>query len=99
MRYFFVPISAVILVILSISESANILILHPIYCGSHEFVLRNLGDYLIKKGHSVTQVCMLIHGAWADFGYLIICHFTKCQNIILSVNHMSIYLLSSYQMS
>jgi len=56
MRYFFAPISAVILVILSISESANILILHPIYCGSHEFVLRNLGDYLIKKGHSVTQV-------------------------------------------
>ena len=57
MRCFFVPIIAVIL---SICESANILILHPIYCGSHEFVLRNLGDYLIKKGHSVTQVCILL---------------------------------------
>ena len=57
MRCFFVPIIAVIL---SICESANILILHPIYCGSHEFVLRNLGDYLIKKGHSVTQVHILI---------------------------------------
>lgn len=35
---------------------ANILILHPIYCGSHELVLRNLGDYLVKRGHQVTQV-------------------------------------------
>lgn len=38
------------------SKAANILIMHPIYCGSHEFVLRALGDVLISRGHSVTQV-------------------------------------------
>ena len=37
-------------------QCANILILHPIYCGSHEFVLRALGDHLVSRGHKVTQV-------------------------------------------
>jgi hypothetical protein len=37
-------------------ESAKILILHPIYCGSHEFVLRKFGDHLVSRGHEVTQV-------------------------------------------
>ena len=40
----------------NLAYGANILILHPIYCGSHELVLRNLGDYLVKRGHQVTQV-------------------------------------------
>lgn len=39
-----------------ISQCANILILHPIYCGSHELVLRSLGDLLVNRGHQVTQV-------------------------------------------
>ena len=38
------------------SSGENILILHPIYCGSHEFVLRSLGDHLVQRGHQVTQV-------------------------------------------
>ena len=41
-------------------QAANILVLHPIYCGSHELVLRSFGDLLFKEGHNVTQVHNLI---------------------------------------
>ncbi|XP_068228919.1 UDP-glucuronosyltransferase 1A8-like isoform X1 [Palaemon carinicauda] len=39
-----------------VSEGANILILHPIYAGSHELTLRRFGEELVKRGHKVTQV-------------------------------------------
>ena len=39
------------------SESANILILHPLYAGSHELTLRSIGNHLVKeRGHNVTQL-------------------------------------------
>ena len=39
------------------ADGANILILHPIYSGSHEHVLRNVGEHLVQaRGHNVTQV-------------------------------------------
>lgn len=34
----------------------NILILHPVFAGSHEMTLRSLGEQLVSRGHSVTQV-------------------------------------------
>ena len=34
----------------------NILIIHPVYSGSHHIVLRSFGDYLVSRGHSVTQI-------------------------------------------
>ncbi|CAL4090222.1 unnamed protein product, partial [Meganyctiphanes norvegica] len=34
----------------------KVLILHPIYAGSHELTLRNLGESLVERGWSVTQV-------------------------------------------
>jgi len=37
-------------------EGANILILHPLYAGSHDLVLRLIGDRLVSRGHTVTQV-------------------------------------------
>ena len=45
----------------TVSSSANapykILILHPIYPGSHERVLRDFGEHLAKeRGHEVTQL-------------------------------------------
>ena len=48
-------------------DGANILVLHPIYSGSHEHVLRNVGEHLMKnRGHNVTQVTCLIflEGGW-----------------------------------
>uniref|UniRef100_A0A6A7G7R0 UDP-glucuronosyltransferase 2B33-like n=2 Tax=Hirondellea gigas TaxID=1518452 RepID=A0A6A7G7R0_9CRUS len=38
------------------TDTANVLILHPIYAGSHEVVLRVLGVELVKRGHEVTQL-------------------------------------------
>ena len=49
-------ISLLVLLFVAMSESANILILHPVYCGSHEFLLRSMGDQLVTRGHEVTQV-------------------------------------------
>ena len=49
-------VSLLLLLISTLSESANILVLHPIYCGSHEFILRKMGDQLVARGHEVTQV-------------------------------------------
>ena len=49
-------VSLLLLLISTVSESANILVLHPIYCGSHEFILRKMGDQLVARGHEVTQV-------------------------------------------
>ena len=37
-------------------QAANILILHPLYVGSHTIVLQQFGDYLVSRGHHVTQV-------------------------------------------
>ena len=37
-------------------QGANILILHPLYAGSHDLVLRLVGDRLVSRGHTVTQV-------------------------------------------
>ena len=49
--------SLLVLTLLHIVHSANILILHPVYSGSHEFLLRHLGEHLAnKRGHKVTQV-------------------------------------------
>ena len=45
-----------ICVLVTFTKCENILLLHPIYCGSHEFVLRTLGDHLVSRGHTVTQV-------------------------------------------
>ena len=45
-----------ILEVLTAVHSANILILHPLYSGSHTIVLRQFGDYLVSRGHNVTQV-------------------------------------------
>ena len=40
-----------------VSECANILILHPLYAGSHELTLRSIGNHLVKeRGHNVTQL-------------------------------------------
>ena len=37
-------------------DAANVLILHPIYAGSHEVVVRGMGVELVKRGHKVTQL-------------------------------------------
>ena len=37
-------------------DSSNVLIIHPVYSGSHHIVLRQFGDYLVSRGHSVTQI-------------------------------------------
>lgn len=34
----------------------RVLILHPIYAGSHELTLRKFGEELMSRGHQVTQV-------------------------------------------
>ena len=52
---------AAFLALFSTLDGANILVLHPIYSGSHEHVLRNVGEHLMKnRGHNVTQVTCLI---------------------------------------
>lgn len=38
------------------TEGANVLILHPIYAGSHELTLRKFGEKLVERGHRVTQL-------------------------------------------
>ena len=44
-------------VFIQVTKCAKILILHPLYAGSHELTLRSIGNHLIKeRGHSVTQV-------------------------------------------
>ena len=45
------------------SSSPRVLILHPIYAGSHELVLRTFAEILmIREGGSVTQVRWKYHG-------------------------------------
>ncbi|XP_023346393.1 UDP-glucuronosyltransferase 2C1 isoform X2 [Eurytemora carolleeae] len=41
------------------AKGSNILVLHPLYAGSHELVLRIIGDELVRRGHNVTQVRFL----------------------------------------
>ena len=68
-----------VLLFSAVSESANILILHPIYCGSHEFILRQMGDQLVSHGHEVTQVCIVY-----SFCFLLkICEIAKFFLILL----------------
>ena len=44
-------------VFIQMIECANILILHPLYAGSHELTLRSIGNHLVKeRGHNVTQI-------------------------------------------
>jgi len=43
-------------VLISLMRGANILILHPLYAGSHDLVLRLVGDRLVSRGHTVTQI-------------------------------------------
>ena len=44
-------------VLILLTDGANILILHPVYSGSHEHVLRTVGEHLVEnRGHNVTQV-------------------------------------------
>ena len=46
-----------ILVVVRKIKCANILILHPLYAGSHELTLRSIGNHLVKeRGHNVTQI-------------------------------------------
>ena len=46
-----------LLIFIQVFECANILILHPLYAGSHELTLRSIGNHLVKeRGHNVTQV-------------------------------------------
>jgi hypothetical protein len=40
----------------SIAKGANILILHPIYSGSHDLVLRTIGEAPISRGHNIAQI-------------------------------------------
>ncbi|KAK3866765.1 hypothetical protein Pcinc_027723 [Petrolisthes cinctipes] len=37
-------------------KGGNVLILHPIFSGSHERVVRGVGEVLAKRGHQVTQI-------------------------------------------
>ena len=54
--FYFLSLLASTLVSIS-GLASNILILHPIYSGSHEHVLRSVAEHLIKnRGHNVTQV-------------------------------------------
>ena len=54
-------------VLILLTDGANILILHPVYSGSHEHVLRTVGEHLVEnRGHNVTQV----NGSGLPFGRL-----------------------------
>lgn len=37
-------------------SGSNVLIIHPVYSGSHHIVMKQFGDYLVTRGHTVTQV-------------------------------------------
>ena len=41
---------------LSITSSLNVLILHPIYSGSHVLTLQSLASHLLSQGESVTTI-------------------------------------------
>ena len=58
MFYLTIVIHIVLLfVFFQVFECANILILHPLYAGSHELTLRSIGNHLVKeRGHNVTQI-------------------------------------------
>ncbi|XP_076055067.1 UDP-glucuronosyltransferase 1A9-like [Oratosquilla oratoria] len=38
------------------SQYARILIMHPVYAGSHELILRQFGERMVSRGHQVTQI-------------------------------------------
>lgn len=46
----------ILLTLFRICNGGNILILHPIFAGSHVEVLRQFGEHLVQRGHEVTQV-------------------------------------------
>lgn len=45
-----------LLALLSAADAINVLILHPLYSGSHERTLRMFGEQMVERGHSVTQI-------------------------------------------
>ncbi|XP_043204055.1 UDP-glucuronosyltransferase 1A9-like [Amphibalanus amphitrite] len=47
------------LLLLSPAAAINVLILHPVYAGSHELTLRVLGEQMVARGHNVTQIRFL----------------------------------------
>ena len=52
-------ILSILVILMVVDETlsgARVLILHPIYAGSHELTLRRFGEELVKRGHEVTQV-------------------------------------------
>ncbi|XP_037093340.1 UDP-glucuronosyltransferase 1A8-like [Pollicipes pollicipes] len=50
------PALCVLLVVLCSADAINVLILHPVYAGSHELTLRVLGEQMVERGHNVTQI-------------------------------------------
>ena len=55
-KYILTVLSQITNVTILLWTGENILILHPVFCGSHESVLRTLGNHLVQQGHQVTQV-------------------------------------------
>ena len=55
-KYILTFLSQITNVTIPLWTGENILILHPVFCGSHESVLRSLGNHLVQQGHQVTQV-------------------------------------------
>ena len=45
-----------VLLLLAPAAAINVLILHPVYAGSHELTLRVLGEQMVARGHIVTQI-------------------------------------------
>ena len=45
-----------VLLLLAPAAAINVLILHPVYAGSHELTLRVLGEQMVARGHTVTQI-------------------------------------------
>ena len=45
-----------VLLLLAPAAAINVLILHPVYAGSHELTLRVLGEQMVARGHRVTQI-------------------------------------------
>ena len=49
-------VAACALLLAAPAAAINVLILHPVYAGSHELTLRVLGEQMVARGHNVTQI-------------------------------------------
>ena len=49
-------VAAICSLLLTPAVGINVLILHPVYAGSHELTLRVLGEQMVARGHNVTQI-------------------------------------------